>query len=83
MISVYNNGLKREVYMKKVLLMIAASLVMTSSAFAMGHAAGCPLKNLNKNQLRSDNSTNYNSFLASAQKSAPKYQGSGKSGAQQ
>lgn len=69
--------------MKRVLLMIAAGLVMTSSAFATGHAAGCPLKNLNKNQLRSDNSTNFNSFLAAAQRSAPKYQGSGHSGAKQ
>ncbi len=69
--------------MKTVLLMIATGLVMTSSAFATGHAAGCPLKNLNKNQLRTDNSTNYNSFLVAAQRSAPKYQGTGKSGAQQ
>ncbi len=69
--------------MKKVLMMIAAGLVMTSSAFATGHAAGCPLKNLAKNQLRNDNSTNFNSFLASAQKAAPKYQGTGQTGAQQ
>lgn len=68
--------------MKKVLMMIAASLVMTSSAFAIGPAAGCPLKNLNKSISRNDQSTNF--YYSKTAKTASRNESfSGKSGAQQ
>ena len=83
MISVYNNGLTREVCMKKVLLMIAAGLVMTSSAFATGHAAGCPLKNFGNGVSRFD--TKSNQYHAAVNKSGlpSRNTGAGKVQAQQ
>ena len=79
MISVYNNGLKREVCMKTVLLMIATGLMMTSASLA----AGCPLKNLNKSISRNDQSTNFY-HVASNKSAASKSESfSGKSAAKQ
>ena len=69
--------------MKKVLMMIAAGLVMTSSAFATGHAAGCPLKNLSKSISRNDQSSNFYHVAANKSASRSGNTGSGKSGAQQ
>ena len=57
--------------MKKVLLMIAAGLVMTSSAFATGPAAGCPLKNFGNGVGRFDKKS---IFQKEAQQQEPQRQ---------
>ena len=67
--------------MKRVLLMIAAGLVMTSTQFAV--VSACALKNLNKSISRNDQSTNF--YHVASHKSAPTKSESfsGKAGAKQ